>query len=243
MLDILFENENAVAAVKPGGVLSQGAADSRGDTDMLTLVSEYIKKPAYLINRLDRCTGGIILFAKSSEAAGKLTAFASDKDKCIKEYLAVVSGSPEDNEGELRDFLYKDARALKSFVVGKERKGAKEAVLTYRLIATAKGEKGTLSLIRIRLKTGRTHQIRVQFSSRGMPLAGDGKYGSRERLRYSDGTPHPISPKELIALHAFHMSLDAKDTARFDIFSLPPKELYPFSLFESDIARLIRKER
>ena len=230
MLKILFENKNAIVCVKPAGVLSQSAADGKDEINMLRILSEHIGAEPQLIHRLDRCTGGIMLFSKNPKASGKLSDAVADKDRCIKEYLAVVSGEPESPQGELRDYLFKDARAGKSFAVSTPRKGAKEAHLTYKLLGTAIGEQGKLSLIRIRLGTGRTHQIRVQFSSRGMPVAGDGKYGSRERIR---GTSNAfgVSPKDMIALHAFRLSLNCEGLAKFDVRDLPDKSYYPFSLF------------
>ncbi len=234
-MKILFENKNVIVCVKPHGVLSQSGADGAVGEDMLSAVSSYIGKDAGLLHRLDRPTGGIMVFSKNKSTEGRLSSAISDKSICIKEYLAVVSGKPIEDNGEMRDFLFKDARAGKSFVVSAPRKGAKEALLSYELLGSAKGEQGALSLVRIRLGTGRTHQIRAQFSSRGMPIAGDGKYGSRERMRgeMKDG----ISPKDAIALYAFRLSLDLKE-AKFDVFDLPDTDIYPFSLF----SELFRKK-
>ncbi len=232
MLKVLFENNNVIVCVKPAGVLSQSAADGREDTDMLGLVSDYIGTQAGLLHRLDRPTGGIMVFSKNKSTEGVLSAAISDKEKCIKEYFAVVSGEPESAEGELRDYLFKDQRQGKSFAVLSPRKGAKEACLTYKLLGTADGEHGKISLVKIRLGTGRTHQIRVQFSFRTMPVVGDGKYGSRERMR-GETSDFGVSPKDMIALHAYRLSLDAGKTAKFDICSFPDKKLYPFSVFDN----------
>ena len=231
MLKILYENKDIIVCEKPHGVLSQSGAEGGDETDMLKEVSLYIGGEAGLLHRLDRPTGGIMAFSKSKRTEGALSAALSDKEKCIKEYFAVVSGVPSEKCGELRDFLYKDARAGKSFVVDGARKGAKEALLSYELLDTAEGECGALSLLRIRLFTGRTHQIRVQLSSRKMPVAGDGKYGSRERIR---GEYDGISPKNIIALYACRLSL-CHPAATFDVCSFPNENLYPFSLFSEKI--------
>ncbi len=230
MTEILFENKNVIACVKPHGVLSQNEKNGVGDITMLSLVSEHIGSEADLVHRLDRPTGGIMIFSKNKKASGQLSQCLADKTKCIKEYLAVVSGAPKEEKGEFRDFLFKDAKKGKSFVVDSARKGAKEAVLSYEVLASAEGEHGRLSLIKIRLGTGRTHQIRVQFSSRGMPVVGDGKYGSRERMR---GEPNDfgISPKDMIALYSYRLLISESGVAELDIRHLPSADYYPFSLF------------
>ena len=115
-----------------------------------------------------------MVFAKSTQAAAKLSALVS-RNEIEKQYLAVLQGVPEKESDTLVDLLFKDSRKNKSFVVNRERKGVKKASLEYTLI---KAENG-LSLVRVKLHTGRTHQIRVQFASRKLPLLGDGKYGSK----------------------------------------------------------------
>ena len=145
---------------------------------------------------------------------------------------------PGEDEGELFDYLLKDGKAGKSYAVKTERKGAKKADLSYKVLAVRDGEKGVLSLVRIRLGTGRTHQIRVQFSSRSMPIAGDGKYGSREKMRGE--AKNGISPKDMIALHAFHLTLDGGNKGSLDVYSSPYTDLYPFSIFEDVISDIIK---
>lgn len=243
MMKILYEDKNVIVVLKPAGVLSQPSPtqNASGETDMLSLVSEHLgDKPSEisLIHRLDRGTAGIMLFSKQKATAGKLSEAISDKDKCIKEYLAVVSGIPSETEGEMCDYLFKDARSGKSFALSGERKGAKYARLSYNVIGTAEGEKGTLSLVRIRLFTGRTHQIRVQFSSRGMPIVGDGKYGSRERVRGVDTEGTFASPKEAFALFAYHLSVKDAKTVSFDITEVPNSDIYPFSLFREQLNQI-----
>lgn len=228
MLKILYENKNAIVCVKPHGVLSQSGAAGDEGQDMLNILSGQLGCQVGLLHRLDRPTGGIMVFSKNKKNEGALSAAIADKNSSVKEYLAVVSGIPESRVGEMRDFLFKDARAGKSFVISSPRKGAKEAVLSYELLESTEGEEGPLSLVKIRLGTGRTHQIRAQFSHRKMPVAGDGKYGSRERIRCQKETA--VSPKDMIALFAYHLSVDC-GAAKFDVLELPDKDIYPFSLF------------
>ena len=117
------------------------------------------------------------MLAKTSAAAAKLSEMVRTH-AMQKEYLAVVQGAPEAEEGTYEDLLFRDARKNKSYVVKRERKGVRKASLSYRVIKTCTNTQGqAFSLVRIRLHTGRTHQIRVQFSSRGMPLVGDRRYG------------------------------------------------------------------
>ena len=119
--------------------------------------------------------GGVMVFAKTAPAAAKLSQ-ALAEGTLLKGYLAVLGARPKDDSGELFDLLFHDRFKNKTYVVSKERKGVKKASLSYRVVAEADG----LCLVHVRLHTGRTHQIRVQFASRGMPLVGDGKYGSRK---------------------------------------------------------------
>ena len=171
MIDILFENDEIVACVKPVGVPSQ----KDGAEDMVSLLTRLCGKKIYPVHRLDTAVGGTMVFAKSSKAAAKLSGLIADGRFC-KEYLAVIEGVPEEKEGRFEDLLFKDSRKNKSFVVKRERKGVRKAVLDYRVVSVSGGR----SLVRVKLGTGRSHQIRVQFASRKMPLCGDGKYGSRD---------------------------------------------------------------
>ena len=136
--------------------------------------SEKIFPDLHVVSRLDKPVAGLLLFTKSKKAA----AFYSEGANIDKEYYALVAGEV-DEEGELTDLLLKDKRTNKVFVVDRERKGVKDAKLQYRRIDNVASEGGIFSLVKVRLFTGRTHQIRVQFASRRHPLAGDGKYGSR----------------------------------------------------------------
>lgn len=168
-IEILYEDKNLIFAVKPVGVLSQ-----KGDGEnMIDLLSQG-RGEVFPIHRLDTAVGGVMVFAKTSQAAAKLSALVS-RNEMEKQYLAVLQGTPEKESDTLVDLLFKDSRKNKSFVVSRERKGVKKASLEYDLI---KAEQD-LSLVKVKLHTGRTHQIRVQFASRKLPLLGDGKYGSK----------------------------------------------------------------
>ena len=136
--------------------------------------SEKIFPDLHVVSRLDKPVAGLLLFTKSRKAA----AFYSDSANIDKTYYALVAGEV-DEEGELTDLLLKDKRTNKVFVVNRERKGVKEAKLHYDRLETVESDGNVFSLVKVRLYTGRTHQIRVQFASRKHPLAGDGKYGSR----------------------------------------------------------------
>ena len=146
---------------------------------MVTLLKAQLGREVFPVHRLDRAVGGLMIFAMSKAAAGKLSALVTS-DSFEKEYTAVIHGVPAEEKGELLDFLFHDSRKNLTSVVPSTHKDAKEARLVYTLLA--KDMEGEFSLVRVRLYTGRTHQIRVQFASRSMPLAGDGKYGARDRM-------------------------------------------------------------
>lgn len=198
-IEILYKDRDLIVCKKPAGVPSQ--PDLSGAEDLLTALSKDYKS-VRLVHRLDTPTGGVMVFGLSQKATAGLCALVQDHELFCKEYLAVLPKSPESDEGTFRDLLFHDKRTNKSFVVDKARKGSKEAVLEYRVIA--RNEDGH-ALALVRLHTGRTHQIRVQFASRGLPLVGDGKYGSREKCpfiglwAYRLAFPHPINGKEIVA--------------------------------------------
>lgn len=171
MIEILFQNEDFLACVKPVGVASQ----CDGGEDMVKLLAEQEKCEIFPVHRLDTAVGGVMIFAKSKKSAAFLSKEIAEK-RFEKQYYAVVDGVPEPKVGTMNDLLFKDSAKNKSYVVKRERRGVKRASLDYRTIAQCKGK----SLVCISLNTGRSHQIRVQFSSRKMPLCGDGKYGSRD---------------------------------------------------------------
>ena len=225
-MHVLYEDADLVVCEKPVGVLSQPDLSGQGE-DMLSLLREYLstnggQKSPYvgLIHRLDRGVGGLMVFAKNERAAAVLsTAVASQG--VTKQYLAVVHGCPDAPRGIWQDFLYKDSAKGKSFVVDRQRRGVKMASLAYCTLQTLPDTPyGPLSLLQIRLHTGRTHQIRVQCSSRGMPLVGDGKYGARDH-----GVPIGLYS---CALTFEHPCLRGQTV---EVRALPTAE--PFSLFSS----------
>lgn len=171
-IKIIYIDSEIAVIEKPVGVLSQ--RDAKGEDGLVEILTRQIGKIVYPVHRLDRPVGGVMVFALTKNAA----AYLSRENAFEKVYLAAVAGKCEP-AGEMVDYLFKDGAKGKSFVVKSERRGAKYARLTYETLKTASTEQGDFSLVRIKLDTGRTHQIRVQFASRGMPLMGDGKYGSR----------------------------------------------------------------
>ena len=170
MIEILEQTPGLVVCIKPVGVHAQGEAEA----DLPALLKRQLGCEIYPVHRLDQAVGGVMVFAKTAPAAAKLSQ-AIAGGTLQKEYLAVLERSPEQTEGELSDLLFHDRTKNKTYVVSRQRKGVKEAKLAYRVLDVQNG----LCLVRIRLYTGRTHQIRVQFASRGCPLAGDGKYGGK----------------------------------------------------------------
>ena len=162
-MDIITRNEDFVVCVKPVGVDSE--------KQMPQLLKETLGGDFFPIHRLDQNVGGLMVFARNKQAAARLTALVT-QGKLQKEYLALVHGCPEP-EGRMEDLLWKDSRKNKVFVVKRQRAGVRAAALRYRVLRA-----GEESLVRVCLETGRSHQIRVQFSSRGFPLVGDHKYGS-----------------------------------------------------------------
>ncbi len=180
-LNVLYEDNHVIVVIKPSGVPSQ--ADKSGDIDMLTLVKAYIKekynKPGEvylgLVHRLDRMTSGLMVFARTSKAASRLSNSIREGD-FKKEYIAALTGNLE-QDGRLENYLFKDERTNISSVVESSKKNAKLAQLEYKVIGHTKYNEKEYTYTRIKLYTGRHHQIRVQFSHIGHPLFGDVKYG------------------------------------------------------------------
>lgn len=176
MIEIIFQNEDFLACVKPVGVPSQ----CDGADDMVKLLTASVGSEVYPVHRLDTAVGGVMIFARNRHSAAYLSKEIAEK-RFQKRYLAVVEGVPKPKIGKMEDLLFKDSQKNKSFVVKRERKGVKRAKLEYRLCETKSIDGEDFSLIDVKLHTGRTHQIRVQFSSRGMPVCGDTRYGSPRR--------------------------------------------------------------
>ena len=214
-LTILYEDAHLVICLKPPGVLSE---DSEKGRCMPALLREHYRaqgKNDYIatVHRLDKIVGGVMVFSRRRQVTGMLTA-AIARHEITKEYLAVLRGHPEKAEDTLADLLFRDAAHNKSYVVRRMRKGVREARLSYREIART----DALSLVRIQLHTGRTHQIRVQFASRGLPLLGDIRYGSRDE-------------RCTAALWSYRLALRHPVTGEtVDVSALPP-EGYPWQLF------------
>ena len=214
-LTILYEDAHLVICLKPPGVLSE---DSEKGRCMPALLREHYRaqgKSDYIatVHRLDKIVGGVMVFSRRRQVTGQLTA-AIARHEITKEYLAVLRGHPEKAEDTLTDLLFRDAAHNKSYVVKRMRKGVREARLSYREIARTEA----LSLVRVQLHTGRTHQIRVQFASRGLPLLGDIRYGSRDE-------------RCTAALWSYRLALRHPVTGEtVDVSALPP-EGYPWQLF------------
>lgn len=163
-MEILYSDERIVVCVKPVGL------DSEHE------VPAALGGEIYPIHRLDKNVGGVMVYARTKATTAALSK-AVQEGTMVKEYVAMVHGTPPES-GDWTDLLFKDSTKNKVFVVKKERRGVKKARLEFQRLS-----EGTQSLVRIRLHTGRSHQIRVQFSSRGFPLVGDHKYGARDETK------------------------------------------------------------
>lgn len=222
-LKIVFEDNHILVAIKPADIPVQ--EDASGDPDMLTMLKQYLvekyNKPgaAYLglVHRLDRPTGGVMVFAKTSKAAARLCE-AIRNGEVEKRYLAIVDGVPRYKADKLTCYLKKFPDSNKVQIVPALSEGAKYAELDYRVLCV----KPNFSLLLVKLITGRGHQIRVQLSGMGTPIVGDKKYGSAggnnyplclwaTELRFR----HPISGKELV-------------------FRVYPPEIAPWTTFDMD---------
>ena len=199
-MEILYEDAAITVAVKPPELLSEQTTDGKGFADLLAARNQ--NRYVGVIHRLDRGVGGVMVYARTPKAAAKLSA-AVQAHEVKKEYLAIVHGLPEQTAGEWRDLLFHDRMKNKTYVVDRTRRGVKEAILTYEVLESREVTGyGMVSLVRVSLQTGRTHQIRVQFSSRGYPLLGDGKYGAHDRcpialFSHRLSFAHPDTKKEL----------------------------------------------
>lgn len=208
-LKILYHDPDICVIRKDPGMLCEDAPGGIPSVLRTQLNTDYIG----VVHRLDAGTGGAMVFACTKTAAADLS-LQLQACELTKTYLAVTHGCPQEKEGAFRDLLFHDRRANKTFVVKNERKGVKEAILSYRIADTKDG----LSLWEIQLQTGRTHQIRVQLGSRKMPLAGDRRYGARD-----DFKGFALWSKELTLIHP-----TSKEKMTFSCF---PEAKEPWSLF------------
>lgn len=165
-MELLHFDKEIAVCIKPIGMDSEH--------EVPAALQDVLGGTFYTIHRLDKNVGGVMIYARTKDAASLLSR-AVQEGTLVKEYVALVHGTPPEN-GDWTDLLFKDSRKNKVFVVKRERKGVKRARLEFTRLTA-----GKTSLVRIRLHTGRSHQIRVQFASRGYPLVGDSKYGSRDQ--------------------------------------------------------------
>lgn len=204
-MKIIFEDRDIIVAIKPPEILSQG--DEKGRANAVDILSEMTGSEIFPVHRLDKGVGGVMVFAKNAKAAAELSKQVSDRTM-EKTYLALLHGEIEEESGRLDDLLFFDRGRNKSFVVKRERRGVKKALLDYECLSKGEGK----SLVRVKLITGRTHQIRVQFSSRGYPLYGDRRYGARDEEKNI-----ALLSKEISFLHpktGERMTFEAEQTIK-----------------------------
>lgn len=208
-MTIVYQDERIVVAVKPNGVLSTDELGGMPSLLRQTLGTDCIRT----VHRLDAQTGGLMVFARSRKAAALLSEQVRER-QFSKGYLAVVHGVPQPPAGQLRDLLGRDSVRRVTFVADTPSAETREALLDYETLESS----GSLSLVQVHLHTGRTHQIRVQFSSRGLPLLGDIRYGSKD-------------PNCTAALWSCRLAFRHPVTGRaVDVFCPPPRT-YPWDLF------------
>ena len=185
-MEILYSDGDIAVCIKPVGLDSEG--------EVPAALAEQLGGNLFPIHRLDKNVGGVMVYARTKQAAAALSR-AVQEGTMVKEYVALVHGCPPES-GDWEDLLWKDSKKNKVFVVKRQRGGVKQARLEFTRLS-----QGEQSLVRIRLHTGRSHQIRVQFSSRGFPLVGDHKYGSRDEktapMLFSCKLTFPWKKKEM----------------------------------------------
>ncbi len=216
-MKIIYIDEYVAVCEKPSGTLSEG----EGENSLITLLSSELSSrgerntSVFPVHRLDKDTVGVTVYARSAAAAAALSAAITNGD-FKKKYFAVLCGTPSEGEGELCDLLYYDRSRGKSFGVDRERRGVKSARLKYRLLQSERG----FSLVEVELFTGRTHQIRVQFASRGLPLAGDRRYGA------------PKTDVEKIALCAYSLTFPHPKSGEVLNFTVDTPKTLPWTFFD-----------
>ena len=210
-MELLYQDPDIVVAVKPPRVLSTDEPGGMPELVRAALGDE--KADVRTVHRLDRVVSGLMVLARNPEAASELSRQIRE-DEFQKEYVAVIHGVPDENTGTLRDLLLRDKKERKTYIVTTPGKGVQEAILDYRLL----GEKDGLSKVKITLRTGRTHQIRAQFSGRALPLVGDRKYSLNE-----DDCE--------IALWSYRLKFHHPVTGEMLEFCKEPPAIYPWDLF------------
>ncbi len=228
---ILFEDNHLLVAVKPAGVLSQ--SDTTGAPDMLTLLKAYLvekyNKPgeAYLglLHRLDRPVRGVMVFAKTSKCASRISEQIRNRT-VKKKYRAIVYGAFDNEKGEIRSFLLKNSKTnLVDVFENREKapKDAKECFLEYEVIGQGRIAGVPVSLLSVDLHTGRSHQIRAQLSSIGHPIVGDRKYGKGPNRFSGD-----------ILLESYHLEVDHPVSRERMVFEIPLSEEEPWNQFAKE---------
>lgn len=232
-LIILYEDNHVIVVLKPQNMPS--CEDASGDRDLLSAVKDYIKetydKPGNvyvgLVHRLDRPTGGVMVFAKSSKAAGRLSEQMKTGD-FEKRYYAVLAGVPREDKATLVHYMKKNAVNNMVYVCAPTTEGAKRAELDYTVLE----KKGEISLAEVRLHTGRSHQIRVQMNAIGTPVFGDMRYGGEK------------AKKGYLALWAHYLAFTHPVTKERLVFDVqPPKDVFPWTEFDLDALMRIVKPR
>ena len=210
-MEIIYQDKRILVAIKPAGVLSTD--EPGGMPELLRKELGDEKACVRTVHRLDQTVSGLMVFARSREAS-RILSDQMQSRRFHKEYLAVIHGVPDKKHGTFTDLLLRKKEERKTYVVSEPEKGAQEAVLDYEVLDT----KDDLSLVKILLHTGRTHQIRVQFSSRNLPLVGDRKYGTQ------DGAQN-------IALWSHRLCCSHPETGESMDFSALPPQQEPWTRF------------
>jgi 23S rRNA pseudouridine1911/1915/1917 synthase len=230
-IPILYEDNHLLVVVKPAGMPTQ--EDESRDPDLLTVLKAGVKarygKPGNvflgLVHRLDRPVGGVMVFARTSKAASRLSDAVRTR-AFRKTYFAVVRGTPQQAAGTLKHYLVKNARTNTVRAVERNHPEAKEAVLDYRVLGSADG----FSLVEVRLHTGRPHQIRVQFATIGCPLYGDRRYGGRLS-----------EPGQQIALWSVTLGFEHPTTKEHLRFVAEPPSVHPWTLWQASIGDFLQQ--
>lgn len=208
-MDILYTDNDILVCIKPARVLSTD--EPGGLPDLLRQELGDPKADIRTVHRLDRVVSGVMVLARNAGAASELSRQIR-ADAFQKEYLAVIHGCPEARQGTLADLLYRDKARRMTMVASEPAKGVQEAILDYEVLRTA----GDISRVKVLLRTGRTHQIRVQFSSRGLPLVGERKYAE-------------INDPCEIALWSHRIGFTHPATGKWMEFTHQPPQIYPWT--------------